>query len=97
MREKMLAQSDSITKKEFAKTAMTVAIGVTVLTAPFLKRNRAMKNLHASAGLLLAGFTLWHHLLYQQPKKKANIPKKAAELPNKQGSLNAEEIKMANV
>jgi len=58
------------TEKEIAKAAMTAAIGITVLTAPFLRRNRPLKNLHISAGILLAGFALWHHLLYQPKKKK---------------------------
>ncbi len=65
----MQKKTDSKTEKELAKTAMTAAIGIAVLTAPFLRRNRAMKNIHVTAGLLLTGFALWHHLLYQ-PKKK---------------------------
>jgi predicted acyltransferase len=67
----MQKKTDSKTEKELAKTAMTAAIAIAVLTAPFLKRNRAMKNIHVSAGVLLAGFSLWHHMLYQ-PKKKKN-------------------------
>lgn len=65
------------TEKELAKTAMTAAIGIAVLTAPFLRRNRPLKNLHTSAGILLAGFALWHHLLYQPKKKKVTSSSKA--------------------
>nr|WP_319490415.1 hypothetical protein [uncultured Desulfobacter sp.] len=56
-------------KKEFAKIAMTASLGVAVITAPFLKRNRTMKNIHTGAGLLLTGTALWHHFLYQSEKK----------------------------
>lgn len=65
----MQERTGSKAEKELAKTAMTAAIGIAVLTAPFLRRNRALKNIHISAGILLTGFALWHHLLYQ-PKKK---------------------------
>lgn len=56
-------------KKEFAKIAMTASLGVTVVTTPFLKKNRTMKNIHTGAGLLLTGTALWHHFLYQYEKK----------------------------
>ena len=58
-------------KKELAKIAMTATLGATVLTAPFLKGNKTMKNLHTGAGMLLVGFSLWHHFLYQSDKKKS--------------------------
>lgn len=48
---------------------MTTALGVAVLTAPFLKRNRPLKNIHTGAGLALVALGLWHHLLYQ-PRKR---------------------------
>ena len=57
-------------KKEIAKIAMTASLGTTVLTAPFLKGNKAMKNIHTGAGVLFVGFSLWHHFLYQPDKKK---------------------------
>lgn len=57
-------------KKEIAKIAMTATLGVTVGTAPFLKKNKFMKNIHTGAGMLLVGFSLWHHLLYQTEKNK---------------------------
>jgi len=56
-------------KKEFAKIAMTASLGVTVVTTPFLKKNRTMKNIHTGAGLLLTGTALWHHFLYHSEKK----------------------------
>ena len=56
-------------KKEFAKIAMTASLGVTVVTTPFLKKNRTMKNIHTGAGLLLTGAALWHHFLYHSEKK----------------------------
>ncbi len=70
---------DLETKKEVAKIGMTVALGVTVVTAPFLKRNRVLKNLHTGAGVVLAAFSLWHHLLYQPEKKKARAAALAAK------------------
>ncbi len=56
-------------KKEIAKITMTASLGVAVITAPFLKRNKIMKNIHTGAGLLLAGTALWHHFLYHSEKK----------------------------
>lgn len=67
---------DRETKKEFAKIGMTASLGVAVTTAPFLKRNKTMKNIHTGAGVLLAGFALWHHLLYQAEKKTTASQKK---------------------
>ena len=58
-------------KKEVAKIAMTASLGVTVLTAPFLKGNHTLKNIHTGAGALFVGTALWHHFLYQSEKKKA--------------------------
>lgn len=71
----MLEKIDLETKKEVAKIGMTVTMGVTVLTAPFMKRNKVLKNIHTAAGVLLVGFSLWHHSLYQPEKraKKAEI------------------------
>lgn len=66
----MLEKMDLETKKEVAKIGMTVTMGVTVVTAPFMKKNRLIKNIHTGAGVLLVGFSLWHHLLYQPEKKK---------------------------
>lgn len=66
-------------KKEFAKITMTASLGVTVITAPFLKRNRTMKNIHTGAGVLLVGSALWHQFLYQSEKKS----QKALAVPDK--------------
>lgn len=65
----MLKKLDLETKKEIAKIGMSATLGVAVLSAPFLK-NRTMKNIHTGAGVLLVGFSLWHHMLYQ-PEKRA--------------------------
>lgn len=54
-------------KKEAAKIGMTASMGVVVLTSLYMK-NRTMKNLHIGAGVALAGFSFWHHLLYQPEK-----------------------------
>lgn len=62
---------DLETKKEIAKIGMTVTLGVTVASAPFLKRNKTLKYIHTGAGVMLVGFSLWHHLLYQPEKKVA--------------------------
>ncbi|MBM9538774.1 hypothetical protein [Desulfobulbus alkaliphilus] len=81
---------DLETKKEIAKIGMTAALGITVVTAPFLKRNRLLKNLHTGAGVALAALGLWHHLLYQPETHKAkaatlvaksNADPQAAALP----------------
>lgn len=56
-------------KKEVAKIAMTASLGVTVITSPFLRRNKLMKNIHTGAGVFLAGAALWHHFLYHSEKK----------------------------
>lgn len=66
-------------KKEIAKITMTASLGVVVITAPCLKRNKTLKNIHTGAGVLLVGSALWHHFLYQ-PEKKA---KKALPAPDK--------------
>jgi len=66
----MLENIDLETKKEVAKIGMTVTMGVTVVTAPFMKKNRLIKNIHTGAGVLLVGFSLWHHLLYQPEKRR---------------------------
>ncbi|PIE72527.1 MAG: hypothetical protein CSA19_02220 [Deltaproteobacteria bacterium] len=57
-------------RKELAKIGMTASLGTAVFTTPFLKGNRTVKNIHTGAGLLLAGFALWHHMLYQPEKKR---------------------------
>ena len=67
----MLEKPDRETKKELAKIGMTVTLAVTVITAPLVRGNRVMKNVHTGAGLLLTGFCLWHHFLYQPEKKQA--------------------------
>jgi len=54
---------DLETKKEIAKIGMAVTLGVATVTAPFLKGNRLMKNLHTGAGVALVAFGLWHHFL----------------------------------
>lgn len=66
-------------KKEIAKIGMTASLGVAVVTAPFLKRNKTMKNIHTGAGVMAVGFSLWHHLLYQPEKKKLKAPKPSPE------------------
>jgi len=68
--DEMLEKIDNEVKKEIAKIGMTATLGATVVSAPFLKGNKAMKNIHTGAGVLLVGFSLWHHLLYQADKKK---------------------------
>lgn len=77
--EEMPGKIDPEVKKEIAKITMTASLGVAVITAPFLKKNKTMKNIHTGAGLLLAGSALWHHLLYHSEKKS----KKGLPLPDK--------------
>jgi len=69
--KKKLPRLDLDTKKEIAKIAMTVSLGVTVVTS-FSMKNKTMKTLHTVAGAALVGFSLWHHLLYQPDKKEKN-------------------------
>ncbi|WP_181566308.1 hypothetical protein [Helicobacter monodelphidis] len=52
-------------KRETAKVGMSVSLVLTVGSAFFLK-TRAGKQIHLGAGLALAGFSLWHHLLYDK-------------------------------
>ncbi|MGD9824361.1 hypothetical protein [Desulfobacter sp.] len=75
----MPGKIDSEIKKEIAKITMTASLGVAVITAPFLKRNKLMKNIHTGAGVLLAGTALWHHFLYHSEKKS----QKALSAPDK--------------
>ncbi|PID77714.1 MAG: hypothetical protein CSB24_00055 [Deltaproteobacteria bacterium] len=65
----MTEKLDLETKKEIAKLGMATSLGITVLSALFLKHNKTMKQVHTGAGVALAGFSLWHHLLYQPSKK----------------------------
>ena len=55
--------------KELAKLGMAASLGVAVFTTPFLKRNRLMRKVHTGAGVLLVGFSLWHHRLYQPAQR----------------------------
>nr|WP_320013198.1 hypothetical protein [uncultured Desulfobulbus sp.] len=64
---------DRETKKEIAKIGMTATLGITVITAPFLKGNRLMKNLHTGAGVALVAFSLWHQFLYQPEKRTTKV------------------------
>ncbi|WP_026259535.1 hypothetical protein [Desulfobacter curvatus] len=70
----MSEKIDPEIKKEFAKITMTASLGVAVITAPFLKRNKTVKNIHTGAGVLLAGSALWHHFLYHSEKKAKKVP-----------------------
>ncbi|PID76176.1 MAG: hypothetical protein CSB22_00480 [Deltaproteobacteria bacterium] len=58
-------------RKEFAKIGMTASLSTAVVTAPFLRRNKTVKNIHTGAGVLSVAFALWHHFLYQPDKKKS--------------------------
>ncbi len=66
-------------RKEVAKIGMVAALGAAVFTTPFLKRSRTAKDIHTGAGVLLAGFALWHHSLYQPAKKTGTITEKQAD------------------
>lgn len=77
--DEMLEKIDTEIKKEMAKIGMTATLGATVVTTPFLKKNKLMKNIHTGAGMLLVGFSLWHHLLYQADKKKKVSPERITQ------------------
>ncbi len=72
---------DREAKREIAKIGMTAALGITVLTAPLLKRNRQLKNLHTCAGVALVALSLWHHALYQPKKRKGKTAVPVADGP----------------
>ena len=60
---------DKELQREAAKIGMTATLGVTVATSMFMK-NKAAKKAHVIAGVAFCGFTLWHTMLYDKPKKK---------------------------
>lgn len=69
---------DKELQRESAKIGMTATLGVTVATSLFMK-NKAAKKAHIVAGVAFCGFTLWHTLLYDKPKKKVEkLEKKEA-------------------
>ncbi len=61
---------DLDTKRELAKIGMTASMGITVVSGFYMK-NKFMKNIHVAAGVALVGFCIWHHTLYNKPKKKS--------------------------
>ncbi len=75
----MSEKLDLETKREIAKVAMTASLGITVVSAFFLKKNKLMKQIHAGAGAALAGFSLWHHFLYQPAKKRVPAKTKSKQ------------------
>ncbi len=62
---------DLETQRELAKLGMAASLGTAVLTTPFLKRNKGLRKVHTGAGMLLVGFSLWHHWLYQPQQRQA--------------------------
>ena len=81
---KLLNRSwDLETKKEVAKIGMSASLAVVVGTS-FAMKSKAMKTLHVGAGIALVGFSFWHHMLYQPPKKKtAEVVQEADTKPAK--------------
>jgi len=63
---------DKELQREAAKMGMTATLGVTVATSLFMK-NKAAKKAHIVAGVAFCGFTLWHTMLYDKPKKKVEV------------------------
>jgi len=60
-------------KKKYAKTGMTVSMGVLAVTG--FMQGKGPKALHVWSGAALIGFSLWHHMLYQP--KSGNLKDKA--------------------
>jgi hypothetical protein len=85
----LIPKLDLDTKKELAKIGMTASMGITVLTAFYMK-NKTMKYLHIGAGAALVGFSYWHHMLYQ-PDKKKNLSKQRNTTPVKSKTQNLED------
>lgn len=61
-------------KKEIAKVGLTLALAVTVFTAPFMRRRPGIRKLHTAAGVVLAGLSLWHQQLYRPQRVAAKTP-----------------------
>ncbi len=60
-----MVKKNIVQKREIAKIGMSVSLALTVGSAFFLK-TKAGKQIHVTAGLSLAAFSLWHHLLYDK-------------------------------
>ena len=54
-------------KRKYAKTGMTVSMGVLAVTG--FMQGKGPKALHIWSGAALIGFSMWHHMLYR-PKAK---------------------------
>lgn len=59
-------------QRELAKLAMTASLGLTVITALFMKGKMA-KRLHTGAGIALVASSIWHHQLYQPVKPSKEV------------------------
>jgi len=68
---------DIETKREVAKIGMVTTLGLTVATAMNMKGKN--KKIHIGAGFAFVGFAFWHHMLYQNKKKKKDSIEKPAK------------------
>lgn len=58
-------------RRALAKTGMTVSLGLLLLTALAGTRRRTLSRaVHLWSGAALAGFSLWHHCLYQGKRQR---------------------------
>ena len=69
MKKKELGKISLEDKKKYAKTGMTVSLGVLAVTG--FMQGKGPKALHVWSGAALIGFSMWHHMLYQ-PKAKSS-------------------------
>ena len=58
-------------KKKYAKTGMTVSMGV--LTVTGFMQGKGPKALHIWSGAALIGFSMWHHMLYRPKVKNSKL------------------------
>jgi len=68
MKKKELEKITLEDKKKYAKTGMTVSMGVLAVTG--FMQGKGAKALHIWSGAALIGFSLWHHMLYS-PRVKS--------------------------
>lgn len=71
----MTKKEQLLLKRETAKIGMSVSLALTVGSAFFL-RTQTGKQIHVGAGLALAGFSLWHHMLYDKNDSKKMLEAK---------------------
>lgn len=73
MKKKELKKNTLEDKKKYAKTGMTVSMGVLAVTG--FMQGKGPKALHVCSGAALIGFSMWHHMLYRPRAKSSKTQK----------------------